>query len=91
MAIKVADPYAREPDTAEAMASDDRARAEHRASPRELLALRWDVVDLVAGRLVVNRNVWRGREGPPKGGRSRDIPLNALALDALKATRSGRS
>jgi integrase len=26
----------------------------------ELLALRWSDVDLVAGRLVVRRSVWRG-------------------------------
>ncbi|NNB84591.1 tyrosine-type recombinase/integrase [Corallococcus exiguus] len=53
----------------------------------ELIALQWDVVDLVAGRLVVKRNVWRGHFGSPKGGRSREVPLNAIALDALKAHR----
>jgi hypothetical protein len=37
----------------------------------ELLALRWDDVDLVAGRLVVRRAVSRGVIGTPKGGRAR--------------------
>lgn len=53
----------------------------------ELIALQWDAVDLVAGRLVVKRNVWRGHFGSPKGGRSREVPLNAVALDALKVHR----
>ena len=51
----------------------------------ELIALQWDAVDLVAGRLLVKRNVWRGHFGTPKGGRSREVPLNAVALQALKA------
>jgi integrase len=53
----------------------------------ELIALQWDAVDLVAGRLLVKRNVWRGHFGTPKGGRSREVPLNAVALQALKAHR----
>jgi integrase len=32
----------------------------------ELIALQWDALDLVAGRLVVKRNVWRGHFGPPR-------------------------
>ncbi|WP_228530701.1 MULTISPECIES: site-specific integrase [Myxococcaceae] len=47
--------------------------------------MRWEDVDLVAGRLVVRRTVWRGHFGSPKGGRSREVPLNARALDALQA------
>jgi integrase len=53
----------------------------------ELIALQWDAVDLVAGRLLVKRNVWRGHFGTPKGGRSREVPLNAVALQVLKAHR----
>jgi integrase len=53
----------------------------------ELIALQWDALDLVAGRLLVKRNVWRGHFGTPKGGRSREVPLNAVALEALKAHR----
>ncbi len=53
----------------------------------ELLALRWSDVDLVAGRLLVRRNDWKGNYDTPKGGRSREIPLNAEALRVLKAQR----
>lgn len=53
----------------------------------ELLALRWEDVDLVAGRLMVRRNVWRGHYGTPKGGRTREIPLNEKALQVLRAHR----
>jgi len=53
----------------------------------ELLALRWDDVDLVVGRLVVRRSSWRGHLGPPKNGRNREVPLSPDALEALKAQR----
>jgi integrase len=53
----------------------------------ELLALRWSDVDLVAGRLVVRRSVWRGILGPPKGGRSREVALSPEAVRSLKAHR----
>lgn len=53
----------------------------------EILALRWDCVDLVAGRLMVKRNVWKGIEGTPKGGKAREIPLNASATAALQKAR----
>ena len=53
----------------------------------ELLALRWDDVDLVAGRLMVKRSVARGIIGTPKNGKSREIPLSDDALLALKAER----
>lgn len=53
----------------------------------ELIALQWDAMDLVSGRLIVKRNVWRGHFGSPKGGRSREVPLNGIALSALKAHR----
>jgi integrase len=53
----------------------------------ELAALQWDCVDLVAGKLHVRRNLYRGHLGTPKGGRSREVPLNAPALDALRALR----
>jgi integrase len=54
----------------------------------ELLALRWQDVDLVAGRLVVRRAVARGRIGTPKSGKSREVPLSAEALAVLKAQRA---
>ena len=53
----------------------------------ELMALRWEDVDLVAGRLVVNRAVSRGLVGSPKNGRTREIPLG---LDVLRALRDHR-
>ncbi|RYZ37866.1 MAG: site-specific integrase [Myxococcaceae bacterium] len=57
----------------------------------ELIALQWDAVALTTGRLMVKRNVWRGHFGTPKGGRSREVPLNAIALHALKQQRQLRS
>ena len=53
----------------------------------ELLALRWEDVDLIAGRLMVRRAVARGIIGTPKSGKSREIPLNAKVMRALKAHR----
>lgn len=53
----------------------------------EIMALRWEDVDLVAGRLVVNRTVSRGRINSPKNGRTREIPLGLEVLRALKAHR----
>ena len=53
----------------------------------ELLALRWDEVDLVAGRVIVKRSVARGIVGTPKSGKSREVPLSDDALAALKAHR----
>jgi integrase len=53
----------------------------------ELRALQWDDVDLVRGRLVVRRNVWRGHAGTPKSGRNREIPLSDDAMKALKGQR----
>jgi integrase len=57
----------------------------------ELLAVRREDVDLVAGRLVVRRTVWNGQEGPPKGGKSREVPLCETALTALKRHRHLKS
>jgi integrase len=53
----------------------------------ELRALRWQDLDLKAGRLLVRKNVWRKEVGTPKGKRSRDVPLNERAAGALKAHR----
>jgi integrase len=53
----------------------------------ELLALEWDDVDLIAGRLVVRHAVARGIIGTPKNGRTREIPLSKEALAAFKAHR----
>lgn len=53
----------------------------------ELTALQWDCVDLVAGRLFVRRNLYRGQLGDPKGNRPREVPLNDRAIAALKGIR----
>lgn len=53
----------------------------------ELLALRWDDLDLVAGRVMVRRRDWRGNVDTPKGGRSRMIPLSPRAIQSLKSIR----
>lgn len=57
----------------------------------ELLALRWDDVDLAAGRLIVRRNLVRGNLGTPKSGRNREVPLSDGTIRALKAHRHLRS
>lgn len=53
----------------------------------ELLALRWEDVDLVAGRIVVRRTLWHDQEGTPKGGRNREVPLSDDAVATLQAHR----
>jgi integrase len=53
----------------------------------ELFGLAWDTVDLRARRIRVVRRWYRGRFDTPKGNRSREIPLNAAALAALRAQR----
>ena len=56
----------------------------------ELLALEWDDLDLVAGRVVVRRRNWRGNIDTPKGGRSREIPLTQQCQSVLKRYRHMR-
>jgi integrase len=53
----------------------------------ELLALRWEDVDLRTGLVTVRRSVTRGIVTEPKSGRSRDVPLGDDVLAALKAHR----
>lgn len=53
----------------------------------ELLGLRWDDVDLVAGRIMVRQSIVRGRVTTPKNHKPREIPLAQSALDALKSYR----
>jgi integrase len=53
----------------------------------ELCGLHWDCVDLKLGRLFVRRSLYRGELGTPKSGRSRELPLNTPALNALKEQR----
>ncbi len=57
----------------------------------ELLALRWEDVDLKVGRLVVRRTLWNGQEGSPKGGRAREVPLGDEVLRVLQEHRHLRA
>lgn len=53
----------------------------------ELLALRWDDIDLVAKRLTVWQNVSRGELTTPKNHKRREIPLGDQVNAALKGHR----
>ena len=54
----------------------------------ELLALTWDAVDLVAGRLRVRQAAARGIVGTPKNDRHREVPLSDEARAALRGLSS---
>ena len=56
----------------------------------ELLGLRWIDVDLSAGRINVRQNYVMGHLGPPKSGKSREIPLGDDVIEALRAHRHER-
>jgi integrase len=53
----------------------------------ELLALRWEDIDLVAGRLMVRRSVNRGFVSTPKSGKPREVALGEIVRRTLKAER----
>lgn len=53
----------------------------------ELIGLRWEDVDLTAGRITVRRNVVNGKIGTPKSGKPREIPLGIEVRTALKEHR----
>lgn len=53
----------------------------------EMIALRWEDVDLVAGSVTVRRSSWYGIIDSPKSGKDRKIPLTARLRAALKAIR----
>lgn len=53
----------------------------------ELIALRWQDVDLVAGKITVRQNAVKGKIGMPKSGKAREIPLSNDAIAALKSYR----
>ena len=53
----------------------------------ELLALRWEDVDLVRGRLLVRQSFVRGRFGTPKNGKPREVPLSKDTVQLLKSYR----
>jgi integrase len=53
----------------------------------EVRALGWDDIDFVAGHLTVNYAFWRKIKGPPKGGRSRKIPMTERLKRELLSIR----
>jgi integrase len=53
----------------------------------ELVALRWEDVDLVAGKVMVRRRLYRGTFDTPKSGKPREVPLSEDARAALKRHR----
>ena len=53
----------------------------------EIRALEWGDLDLVAGRVMVQRTDYRGYVGSPKGGRMRRVPMTERLRAALKAAR----
>jgi len=53
----------------------------------EILALRWDDVDLVRGQVTVARGVARGVVSSPKSGKQRHVSLSPEIVRALKAHR----
>lgn len=53
----------------------------------ELLALRWECVDFVAGLIHVRRNFTGGREKIPKGKRVRSVPMMPDVIDLLAALK----
>lgn len=54
----------------------------------ELRALRWQDVNLVAGKLRVRQAVAGDVLGTPKSGRAREVPLSPETVKALKAHRN---
>ncbi|MCA9655303.1 MAG: site-specific integrase [Myxococcales bacterium] len=49
----------------------------------EMVGLEWSDIDLRRDTLMVNRSVWRGVVTPPKGGRSRSLPIATRLREAL--------
>ena len=54
----------------------------------ELLALRWEDVDLAKGHITVKRTIYRGAIGSPKGNRTRKVDLAPDAQAAIRALPS---
>jgi len=51
----------------------------------EIRALRWSDVDLARRQITISRNLWHEKEGAPKGGRGRVVPLTPELHEALEA------
>ena len=53
----------------------------------ELLALRWEDVDLVAAKILVRRSVWKGHVTAPKSWKHREVPMTPQLVAVLKRHR----
>lgn len=53
----------------------------------EIMALEWSDIDFRRKVVTVSKAAWRGIIGPPKGGRSRKVPIPEQLLLALQAHR----
>jgi integrase len=53
----------------------------------EVCGLEWGDVDFARGQILVQRQVHRGQPCPPKGGKSRYVPLTSRLAAALQAVR----
>jgi integrase len=53
----------------------------------EIRSLKWEDLDLVARRVIVQRTDYRGYMGSPKGGRLRRLPMTKRLCAALKTAR----
>jgi integrase len=56
----------------------------------ELAALRWDDMDFDTNLIQVRRSIWRGHEGTPKSGKSRQIPMNPQLRKVLQDHGGGK-
>jgi integrase len=53
----------------------------------EIQGLQWDDVDFVSNQLTVQRTIYRGHVGSPKGGRLRVLPMTSRLARALRRIR----
>ena len=53
----------------------------------ELMGLQWSDIDFENNTLTVARSIWCGHEGPPKGNRTRTLPLGPRLAEALREHR----
>lgn len=56
----------------------------------EIIALKWTDLDFARRLIHVQRGIWRGVEGTPKGGRSRFVPMTPELYEALRAFRHAK-
>lgn len=57
----------------------------------EILALKVEDVDFTARELYIHRSMWRGEEGPTKGGKDRRVPISRRLHKVLREACAGAS